>query len=512
MLDRLKQIIIYSNFRDFLLYCRFLLKKISTKKYLWKFKFEKIHSNNRILLFFPSLTIDKPSFLNVGIRLFIESAKESSIQCDLLLCNAGLDICHLGGSPFNSQNKMPCKTCYKVNNSMYMDLNKIEFTNIQINHTKRLSKMSFEELKIYEYKTYKIGELVCPSIVWILRDANLSPEHKSYFVRFLNSAMNFIDFLDNLNLNKYSSVLVFNGVIYPENILFEYCKKNDINVATFESGFNFEDNPAIEFNYGYTSNHDFKFKEKKMDPIEIRALAKKFSTDNKKNLNSNTVVIYGNVSWDTSQFKSHTIFESMYEWLNFITPILKEYPNYNFIYKAHPGENRKIKKTWFGLSEWYELNNLQDQSNFKLIKSTDSVNTHNLINNSCLSLVYNSTVGLESVILGVKAIPAAKTHYTNKSFVSSFSNKQEYEDHLRFLLESRNFEIDKSQVNEAKNYYYQLYSDVSYNLGKVSTKISPNEFTLNSKINSKSAIKESLLNNLPKSFNNKKSLERFFNT
>ena len=63
---------------------------------------------------------------------------------------------------------------------------------------------------------------------------------------------------------------------------------------------------------------------------------------------SKQIVIYGNVSWDTSQFSSHTLFDSMFDWLDFITPILKDFPDYKFIYKTHPGENQTNKKHGLG--------------------------------------------------------------------------------------------------------------------------------------------------------------------
>ncbi len=511
MLDRLKQKIIYSNLRDNIIFIRYIIKKYLKNKYLWKYEFRKLESNDKILLFFPSMSIDKPSFLNIGVRSFIESAKINNIQCDLVLCNSGLEICHLGGSPFSASTKMPCKTCYKVNKSLFSDLKIIEFSDFKLNHLGNLSDLDFDELKNFEYKGYKLGELVTTSIVWIIRNAKINKEHRDYYLKFINSGINFINYLEDLDIEGYSSVLVFNGIIFPENILFEYCKKNNINVATFESGFNLNNFPAIEFNYEATSNHNFEFNNYKLDDKELDLLNHRINLNRSLNTVSKQIVIYGNVSWDTSQFSSHTLFDSMFDWLDFITPILKDFPDYKFIYKTHPGENRPIKKTWFGLNEWYELNNLNNYSNFKVIKSTENIDTYETIKQSCLSLVYNSTVGLESVMLGVKSLAAAKTHYTDKGFVSYFDNKNDYEKYLRTMLELGDFKVKEESINQAQSYYFQLFNNIAFDLSNLGLKISENEFTFNSNLDLSSYFYEQEMKNLPKNFKQRKPLSRIFN-
>ena len=62
----------------------------------------------------------------------IESFLED-IEIDLLQCFGGLNLCHLGGSPFSAKTAMPCKSCKLINSQIYSDLNIIKFPEIHIN-------------------------------------------------------------------------------------------------------------------------------------------------------------------------------------------------------------------------------------------------------------------------------------------------------------------------------------------------------------------------------------------
>ena len=521
MFNNFKQKIIYSNFRDFFIFSRLIIKKIIPIKYLWKHKFQKQNKKEEsILLFLPSLSIDKPNFLNVGLRSFIEASKKKDIVCDLILCNAGLEICHLGGGPFNSNSKMPCKTCYKVNKSLFKDLNIIEFNNINLDHKKKLEKLSFDELKNYKYRDYELGRLVTPSIIWILRDSRLNEKHKSYFVKFINSGIKFINYIENLDIKKYSSVVLFNGVVFPESLLFEYCKKNKIQIATFESGFNLEDKPSIEFNYNYTSKHTFTSAEDELTTNQKNMVLKRLDSFGDKAESDITniidehlqnIVIFGNVSWDASQYISSSIFNSMFEWLDELTNILIKFPDYKYIFKTHPGENRNIKRTWYGLAEWYEKNNINKKINSEIIFSNQNINSNKLIKKSSLSLVYNSTVGMESAILGVKSMMAATTHYSYEGFVNHYDSKSEYLKNLELILKNKDFKLSDEKIKDATKYYYQLFNNVSYDLNKITNLTSKYEHTISSYENFLQFISENELRNVPKNIINNKNLEKMYN-
>ena len=516
MFEKLK----FSQFRDFFktfkLKCKQILTKFTEIDYLWNIKFDnKFHTfEEKILLFAPSMTIDKPNYLNVGLRNLIEEAKKESINFEILQCIEGLDICHLGGSPFTSNSVLPCNSCTKVNNLLYADLNIIKFPKISI--SPQLSDLTLDELKKYKYKNINIGKNSITSISWILRTSEIEEKHKDYLCKSIASAIKLIDFLETFDLGSYSGVLVFNGLTLPEAIMYDWCILNNINVATFESGWSLNNQFALELNYGPTSQHFFNFEERELSDSE-NILINEYIDNKRAGLENvhlpdrkKIISIYGNVSWDTSQAVASTIFKSMYDWLDSLIPLIQENPEYLFVFRSHPGENRDLKKTWFGLEEWYELNAAKISNNSKCYSADSNVDSYQLVEMSELVLVYNSTVGIESAILGKKVIVAAKTHYSDSGFVDFYSDVESYLFNLKETILQSDFYISPDSISKAKSYYYQLLNEVSYEFGEVNLKLRFNEHTLVSDYK-QSKFNIDRLDKLLKSFIKRKPLEKKFN-
>ena len=107
------------------------------------------------------------------------------------------------------------------------------------------------------------------------------------------------------------------------------------------------------------------------------------------------------MSWDNSN-SSSKLFESMFNWLDSLIPIIQKHPEYLFIFRAHPGD-RNLKETWYGLENWFELNQDKLNNNSICFSANNKVNSYEIIKESELVLVYNSTIGIESAILGRKS-------------------------------------------------------------------------------------------------------------
>tara|TARA_B100001109_G_scaffold255543_1_gene259149 strand:+ start:11938 stop:13533 length:1596 start_codon:yes stop_codon:yes gene_type:complete len=524
MYEKLK----FSNLRNLYLFIFYLVNKflnlINFRNDLWGYDFKILDGEsfkNKILVFCPSLSLDKPSYLNVGIKALINTAKYKNINIDLIQCQKSLAICHLGGSPFSYKNKMPCLSCTSINKRLYKDTNIIKLENIKKNDENDLENLSLEELLKYNYKGFELGKLATSSIIWIKRTPLLDKKDVGYFKKIIKDSIGLIDYFEGLNLKDYSAVLVFNGASFPESILYEFCKKQNINVATFEGGLSYKNKFSIEFNYGITAQHRFKFDQSLdfnstdlfEDPNLMKTQyvdgenVKENYFDKKKVLNINgkkIVSVFGNVSWDTSQYISNTIFLSMFDWLESLKELIKSNPDYLFIFRAHPGENRRLKKTFYGMGQWLEDNNIQDFENAIIVNSDDKIDSYEIINKSNLVLVYNSTIGIESTMMGKKSYVAASTHYSDQPFVMNFNSKQAYIEQLKTDLKTENFKISETMIQLSKSYYYQLFNHVSYPLDNLIIKadgkqlevkndlIDDRKYLLNSQFNN---LLENLINN-----------------
>ena len=82
-------------------------------------------------------------------------------------------------------------------------------------------------------------------------------------------------------------------------------------------------------------------------------MARTINITNTNKVWKSTVSIFTNVSWDTSQFVSNSIFESMFDWLESLKVVFENNNDVNFVIRPHPGENRKIKKTFYTVTDWY---------------------------------------------------------------------------------------------------------------------------------------------------------------
>ncbi len=509
----------FSNLRNYYKIAKFKIKKILSLifnvNYLWNNDFQNFsHPNDKILIFAPSMNLDKTSYLNVGLRLFIEEAKKLNIETQVIQCVSGLDICHLGGSPFTDNVKMPCKSCTIINSSLYKDLNIIKFESIS--KFNKLNNLSFNQLKDFKYKDINIGQLSITSIAWILRTPEVNSSHSNYLRQSISSGIKLVDFLNDLDLKFFSGVLVFNGLTMPEAIMYEWCLLNNVNVATFESGWSIKNEYALEINYKPSPQHFFNFENRDLIESENKALLdymdvkkakfESFEIDNNRKI----ISIFGNVSWDTTQIVASKIFSSMFNWLDSLIPIIQEHPEYLFILRAHPGENRNLKETWYGLENWFESNQDKLNKNAICFPADNEVDSYEIIKESELVLVYNSTIGIESAILGKRVLAAALTHYSDIGFVDSFKDKFQYLKELKQTLVEGKFETELNNIQQAKSYYYQLLNDVAYNFGAINLELPFNEHTILRDFESQ-IDKVDNLSNAIKSFVYKKPLEKKFN-
>tara|TARA_B110000444_G_scaffold261547_1_gene315070 strand:- start:10287 stop:11849 length:1563 start_codon:yes stop_codon:yes gene_type:complete len=510
----------FSTFRNSYKNIKFEIKKLFSLifniNFLWNNNFQNLlnPSKSTILIFAPSMTIDKPNYLNVGLRNLIEEAKKINIEVEILQCIEGLDICHLGGSPFKSSVHLPCKSCTKVNSLLYKDLNIIKFNNIE--KSQRLNDLTFNDLKNFKYKNIEVGKNSITSIAWILRTSEIEEKHKDYLYKCVTSSIKLIDFLEKVDTDYFSGVLVFNGLTLPEAIMYEWCVLNNINIATFESGWSLNSQYALELNYGPTSQHFFNFEDRALNDSE-NDLINEYINNKRTGLGDvnfsdrrKIISIYGNVSWDTSQAVASTLFKSMYDWLDSLIPLIQENPEYIFVFRSHPGENRDLKQTWFGLEKWYKLNAAKISNNSLCYSADSNVDSYQLVEMSELVLVYNSTIGIESAILGKKVIAAAKTHYSDSGFVDFYSDVETYLYNLKKIISECDFQISPSSVSKARSYYYQLLNEVSYEFGDINLKLKFNEHTL---VNDYKLNKFNIdrVDKLLKSFIKRKPLEKKFN-
>lgn len=390
---------------------------------------------------------------NAGFSLITSLAlQKNQIPTHHIFCDHGLYPCVLGTDRDNPEKKPPCRECIRTSRMILKDSNSHSFTfKEDVKITQAIKDLDLAQLLRFTYQGIHLGELVLPSMRWILRKHHLEDNKnnrllaRSYIQSAWNVFWKFSDLIDSLHPQ---AVVVFNGMFYPEAIARFAAQQMNIPVISHEVGmlpfsafFTYKEATA----YPVKVDSDFqlsKTQEARLDGYLEKRFQGKFQTAGVKfwpeiqqfspallekiNKYSIMVPIFTNVIFDTSQSHANTIFEHMFCWLELVIDEIKKHPEILFIIRAHPDEIRTGKESRESVSEWFESNNLTEIPNLVFISPDEFISSYDLIAAAKFVMVYNSTVGLEASIMGKPVLCAGKARYTQIPTVFFPDYKESY--------------------------------------------------------------------------------------
>ena len=167
-----------------------------------------------------------------------------------------------------------------------------------------------------------------------------------------------------------------------------------------------------------------------------------------------TVAVFTNVIFDTSQVHANVTFDDMFEWLKQVIHFAENHPDTLFVIRAHPDELRPGKEAQETVEEVVSEMNVTDMQNVVFIPSLQFVSSYDLIRQSKLVMVYNSSIGLEATLLNRVVLCGGASRYSRYPTVYLPETPDEY-----FLLATRFLREDDPKppaafVDEAKRFYY----------------------------------------------------------
>jgi hypothetical protein len=170
------------------------------------------------------------------------------------------------------------------------------------------------------------------------------------------------------------------------------------------------------------------------------------------------VPVFTNVVFDTSQGHANVVFKHMFAWLDLVLEEIKAHPETFFVIRAHPDEERPGKESRETVSAWAETRKLEELPNVLFIGPRQYVSSYELIAHAKFVMVYNSTVGLESSVLGKPVLCAGKARYTQIPTVFFPQGVNEYQAKLReFLAAAQVTHPAEFQRNARRVLYSQLF-------------------------------------------------------
>jgi hypothetical protein len=399
-------------------------------------------------------------------------------------CKAGMSHCVLGTNQDNLSAAPPCKACIAQSRWLYSNAPSITFTySPEEQLMKFLQGLGLAEMSELVYNNLPLGQLVLPSVRWALRRYHLIDDaptrflFSEYLLSALNVAYEFNKFLDQV---QPASVVVFNGIMYPEATARWVARLRGLRVITHEVGIQpfsafFTEGEATA--YPMDIPEDFELtpqQDTRLDSYLEMRLKGKFSMagivfwPEISGLDQaflqlsaqfrQIVPIFTNVIFDTSQVYANTLFPDMFTWLDKVLEIILQHPETFFVIRAHPDELRPGKTSREAVQDWVREKQVKSLSNVMFINSNEFVSSYDLIQRSKFVMVYNSSIGLEAVLMGAPVLCAGKARYTALPIVFFPDSIQAYELQLETFLAMDKIEVPvEFRRNARRYYYYQLY-------------------------------------------------------
>jgi hypothetical protein len=179
-----------------------------------------------------------------------------------------------------------------------------------------------------------------------------------------------------------------------------------------------------------------------------------------------TVAVFTNVVFDTSQIHANHIFDDMFEWLDDLAATVDRHPETLFVFRAHPDEDRPGKESQESVERWFRASTLASRPNAVLIEPAQPVSSYDLVRQSKFVLVYSSSVGLEASVLGVPVLCAGRARYTQVASVFRADSRAEYAALLERFLREEEIEVPTGFRETARAFLYTELFEESLDLSQ----------------------------------------------
>lgn len=438
-----------------------------------------------VLFFNASTRIHRVS-LNAAYSLLASWAlRLAGVPVRYVVCREGMRQCMLGTNREDLTAPPPCATCQRLSDWLFPRRLSIPLTLDPVvdQAWAALEGRSLEELTAWEQDGLPLGRLCLPGLRWVLRRHHLDDDEatRTLFRQYLASAAGLARrFQAILEEERPRALVVFNGITFPEAVAREVARRRGVPVVTHEVGLR----PFSAF----FSHQDATFREVELPPdFDLgpeenarldRYLEERFRgrftmagvqfwpemeplpdwLQQRMAAHRQTVAVFTNVIFDTSQVHANVLFEDMFDWLDELARVISAHPETLFVLRAHPDEERPGKESRESVADWVRSRGLEDRSNVVFFAPRQYVSSYELIRQAKFTLVYNSSIGLEASILGAPVLCAGRARYTQVPTVFFPASREEYLRTLEGFLDSERIEVPEAFRRNARRFlYFELF-------------------------------------------------------
>ena len=439
----------------------------------------------RPVIFFNASTRLQGLSLNAGFSLLASWAlRLAGTPVVHFVCHSGMNPCVLGTNREKIGKAPPCGICIRQSHQAYKGVFARWFKFEPDDDLARIiSRLSLSELIVYRRHGMPLGEMVLPSVRWVLRRHTLEgDENTRYLLRqYMLAVWNIVEEFNKLmDEVKPLKVVVFNGMFFPEAAVRWAALKRGIPVVTHEVALRpntafFTTGEATAYPIDIPAEFNLSpSQERQLDEYLEQRFQGNFSMagirfwPEMKNLDpefletvarfKQVVPVFTNVVFDTSQGHANVVFPQMFAWLDAVLAIIRAHPETYFVIRAHPDETRPGKESRESVLKWVVKNEVHKLPNVLYVDSREYFSSYELIQRSKFVMVYNSTIGLEASLMGVAVLCAGKARFTQIPTVYFPTTPQEFGQRAEeFLSADRVVPPPEHRVNARRFLYYQLF-------------------------------------------------------
>jgi hypothetical protein len=470
---------------------RELLRELSAQisrveEYLGRRPANTVEGASPVIFFNASTRIHRLSLNGAFSLLASWGLRAAGQEVKYLVCHSALSPCVLGTDRRSPEASPPCRICLDLSTVLFPPSAVIPLTQ-DLARTSgvlgELRRLPLEALAAWEQDGLPLGELTLPSLRWVLHRHRLADSAvvRSLYAGYIASALTVARQVRTLLAErKPRAMVLFNGIFYPEAVARRVAEEAGLPVITHEVG--------LQAGSAFFSHREATFREVELPEVfpwtaeqqgqldevlgrrfrgeftmagvqfwpEMKSLPA--SLVEKRRSFRQLVSVFTNVVFDTSQVHANVLFDDMFEWLDALAGIIRKERDTLFVIRAHPDESRRGKESQESVRAWVKETLLDRLANVVFVGPEERLSSYELIRASKFVLVYNSSVGLEALILGTPALSAGRARFTQMPTTTFPASRSDYLKTLEAFMAADRIDVTETQSRNARTFlYYELF-------------------------------------------------------
>ncbi len=363
-------------------------------------------------------------------------------------------------------------------------------------NAKKISQKKINEIENYKIGNINIGELSKRNHAHYYKgDLPLRGEYELFYRRIFESAL-LIYFAFSKILKKYKNfnLISANGKFIQTAIPSIINKNLGNNFYTYEvfgqgNGVILDKNKmSLEqrlddvwdelkiFPLSKTEReklyHSFKLQEKSLSsPFQLwdeNIINNKKTIKKQLGINSKKIILvcFTHVYWDSTHMGLKAVSADMMTWLEEMIHFVDSNKKFQLIIRSHPGE-KKVPyelKARLTIEESLKMRMNRIPSNVKIISSENNISSYKLAEIADVNLVWNSTIGIELALKGIKPFVVADAYYSKKGFTNDYLNfKKLTKELLNLRKKNKLNEISLMERKILERFCYEIRFNRKFN-------------------------------------------------